>query len=110
VVILNLELPKNQREPEEIRVQTNNVTELESQVKTAQTELDTVSKGYDADEIDEAQKNLDAVKSQLNDADNQLAKLKMSEASYNQANVTASYKDWTQAQLNTLRISMILTT
>ena len=73
------------------------MTELESQVKIAQTELDTVSKGYDADEIDEAQKNLDAVKSQLNDADNQLAKLKMSEASYNQADVTASYKEWTQA-------------
>jgi len=70
---------------------------MQSEVKTLQSQLDDAVKTGDPTKVFDTQDKLDAATRQLDDADSQLAKMRMGEVAYRQSELTATYKEWVES-------------
>ena len=81
----------------EITKQVADVNSMQSDVKTLQSQLDDAVKSGDPIKVFDTQDKLDAATRQLDDADSQLAKMRMGEVAYRQSELTATYKEWVES-------------
>ena len=81
----------------EITKQVADVNSMQSEVKTLQGILNDAGKSGDTVKVSDIQDKLDVATGQLDDADSELAGMRMGETAYRQAELTATYKEWVEA-------------
>ena len=81
----------------EITKQVADVNSMQSEVKTLQVILNDAGKSGDTVKVSDIQDKLDVATGQLDDADSELAGMRMGETAYRQAELTATYKEWVEA-------------